>query len=182
MNSVFVDSETDGLYGRFLSIAAIVTDESGNEQDLFYGTIRNPGSLISSEWVKENVQPYLHDPVRSDDELYETEDELIEAFYLFFRRFHGCDVIADVPHPVESRLFLKIVERDPYNRMSVAPFPLMDLSSMLYAKGINPHIDRNSLVDCKDLRKHNALDDVRMGIRVWRKYIKTDSNTKERNI
>ena len=169
MEILFVDAETDGLYGQFLSVAAIVLNDQGEEVDTFYGTVRNSEDIVSSEWVKENVLPYLRDGIRSDADLYGAERELIEAFYAFYNAHVECDVIADVPYPVESRLFFKIVGNDPEERMYKAPFPLMDLSSMLYAHGYPALCDRREITDCSDLRLHNALDDVRMSIRVWRK-------------
>ncbi len=169
MGTLFVDAETDGLYGQFLSVAAIVLNDTGEEVDTFYGTIRKPENIVSSEWVKENVLPYLRDGIRSDADLYDAEDEMVEAFYDFYSVHAECDVIADVPYPVESRLFIKIVWSDPEDRMYKLPFPLMDLSSMLYARGYQPLCDRREITDCSDLRLHNALDDVRMSIRVWEK-------------
>ncbi len=169
MGTLFVDAETDGLYGTFLSVAAIFLDDKGEQSDTFYGTIRNPKKYVSSEWVKENVLPYLSDAVRSEADYYDTEKQLVEKFFAFYREHEDCDVIADVPHPVESRLFTLAVSYDLKDREFKAPYPLMDLSSMLYAKGYSPLTERRSLVDCSDLRIHNSLDDVRMTVRVWRK-------------
>ncbi len=169
MGTMFVDAETNGLYGVFLSVAAIVLDDKGNEIADFYGTVRDPGSLITSEWVKENVMPFLSDSVRSDADYYDSEHDLIESLYSFYRQHSECDVIADVPYPVEARLFLSAVSNNLEDREFKAPFPLMDLSSMLYVKGYPPHVERRSLVDCSNLRLHNAFDDVRMSIRIWKK-------------
>ena len=165
----FVDAETNGLYGSFLSIASIVLDDDGNEKDCFYGTIKEPEKQISSEWVKNNVLPFLDIPVRSLNDYYENEHDMIESFYSFYQKFPDSIVIADVPYPVESRLFIKAVNNNITDREFKAPFPLMDLSSILYAKGYHPLIERRSLVDCDDLTLHNALDDVRMTIRIWKK-------------
>ena len=168
MSTLFVDAETDGLYGTFLSVAAIVVDENGEEADEFYGVLKKPEIWIQSEWVRENVLPYLDKSIRSDKDQYESEYELIEAFYSFYILHQNCDVIADVPVPVEARLFYKAVGHSLKEREFTAPFPLMDLSSMLYAQGYSPMVKRRSIVDCSDLILHNALDDVRMTIRVWK--------------
>lgn len=168
MAALFIDAETNGLYGTFLSVAAIALDDNGEETDAFYGTLRNPEKYVTSEWVRENVLPYLGDAVRADD-YYDSEKELVEAFYSFYLQHRDSDVIADVPHPVESRLFISAAENDLEEREFQAPYPLMDLSSMLYAKGYDPLIERRSVVDCSDLRLHNSFDDVRMSIRIWKK-------------
>ncbi len=169
MGTFFVDAETDGLYGNFLSVAAIVLDDTGKEIADYYGTIKNPEKYVSVPWVKDNVLPYLKDSVRSDDDYYDSEKELIEAFYSFYREYADYDVIADVPVPVEARLFIKAVENAIKEREFKAPFPLMDLSSMLYVKGYSPRVERRTIVDCSDLRLHNSFDDVRMSIRIWKK-------------
>ena len=169
MGTFFVDAETDGLYGSFLSVAAIVLDDMGKEVADFYGTIMDPEKHVSVQWVRDNVLPYLNDPVRSDGDYYASEQDLIEAFYSFYTEYADCDVIADVPVPVEARLFIKAVGNDIKGREFKAPFPLMDLSSMLYIKGYSPHVERRTVVDCDDLRLHNSFDDVRMSIRIWKK-------------
>ena len=48
MKKFYVDAETDGLYGRFLSVAALVTDGNGSELDRFYTALRTDGSDIRS--------------------------------------------------------------------------------------------------------------------------------------
>ena len=167
MERLFVDAETDGLYGSFLSVAAVVTDDSGSETDLFYGVVKDFDRSIQSEWVKKNVLPFIKDTVRSEKDYYESEYDLIEAFYSFYLRHRDSSVIADVCCPVEARLFEEAVMHNLSEREYQAPYPLLDLSSMLFANGISPLADRRSLVDCCDLRPHNALDDVRMSIRLF---------------
>lgn len=62
-----VDAETDGLYGKFLSVAALSTDEDGNFDDYFYGAVSDP--TVTSDWVKENVVPHL----KNAERFYTTE-------------------------------------------------------------------------------------------------------------
>ena len=59
MKKFFVDAESDGLYGAFLSIAAMVTDDAGAELDRFYASVNISCEQIHSEWVKENVYPEI---------------------------------------------------------------------------------------------------------------------------
>ena len=162
---MFIDAETDGLYGQVLSVAAIVANEDCVEYAHFYGKQKINLSDIQDEWVREHVYPIL-----SDAPEYESEDALLEAFWEFYVMHPDCFVIADVPYPVECLLFRKCVAKDENNRKSLAPFPLMDLSSMLYAKGINPLEDRTKLLD-RDENMHNALTDARVGLEIYKKYI-----------
>ncbi|MBR5597144.1 MAG: hypothetical protein IKW30_07035 [Lachnospiraceae bacterium] len=163
---MFVDAETDGLYGQVLSIGAVVVEENGRECSSFYQKQKIDPDAIQEEWVKENVIPLLGDCVEC-----ETEEELLEAFWAFYMENHQCDVIADVPYPVEASLFYKCVLRDEKNRRFLAPFPLLDLSSMLYAKGMDPLISRQELMG-KHVQQHNGLVDARMSAEIYFKYIR----------
>ncbi|MBQ8515317.1 MAG: hypothetical protein IJ496_07955 [Ruminococcus sp.] len=168
----FVDAETDGLYGSFLSVAVIVTDRTGTELDRFYGAVQIHPDAISSDWVKENVLPHLHEA----EVFYPDENTLLEAFWAFWMKHHeSCLCIADVPFPVEARLFMKCVELCPADRSFSAPFPLLDLASVLAANGISPLADRAALSGL-GLTAHDAMHDVRMMVQLWNRYMKNGSD------
>lgn len=162
---MFIDAETDGLYGQVISVAAIVVDEEYIECEHFYAKQKISLSELQDEWVKEHVYPILGEAPE-----YESEDALLEAFWGFYVMHPDCFVIVDVPYPVEASLFRKCVEKDEKERRALAPFPLMDLSSMLYAKGIAPLEDREKLLGGK-AQRHNALTDVRVCVELFKKYI-----------
>lgn len=166
MNHFFVDAETDGLYGIFLSIAVIVTDENGHEAEQFYGAVLLPHESIHSQWVLENVYPYL----KNADTLYKDEEALLEAFWQFWLKHReNCMCITDVGHPVESRLFTSCVNKNLTEREWLAPFPMFDLSTLLLTNGINPLIDRKKLSGLS-LTAHDAINDVRMMAELWHRY------------
>ena len=167
---MFIDAETDGLYGSVLSVASIVCDEEGRQVDSFYGFLDCHSDEIKDDWVKEHVYPYLKQDGNNSYE-YKSEKEMLSAFWSFYRNSGECYCIGDVIYPVEAHLMRRCVEMDLNERIFQGPFPFLDLSSMLYAKGIDPNIERRQLVDCSKYRLHNALDDVRMSIDIWKKYI-----------
>ena len=163
----FVDAETDGLYGPFLSVAAMVTDQLGAEIDRFYGALYPQQVVITDPWVQENVFPSLS----RAETFFETDTALLEAFWAFWLHYReDCLCVADVPVPVEARLFAKCVAADPFVRTFQGPYPLMDLSTLLYSRGIDPDADRTNLsgLPCK---RHDALDDVRMTAAIWQKLV-----------
>lgn len=164
-NLFFVDAETDGVYGTFLSIAVIVIDYEGNELDRHYWGINQKNLVVHSEWVRRNVIPIM-----GEYEVCQDEDEILDKFWKVWEK-HRQDAyaIADVCYPVESALFQKCVLKDEKKRGMEAPFPLLDLSSILLAKGIDPLIDRMKLVETKGKQMHNALTDVEISISIWRK-------------
>lgn len=168
MNYFFIDAETDGLYGRFLSVAVLVTDENGNELDRFYGAKRIDPEKIESQWVKENVLPHLKNAAVT----YETEDDLLEAVWHFWMKHReSAFAVADVMHPVESRLFTECVRHSLSEREFLAPFPMLDLSTLLYVNKDKVDIE-NEIAKKRKLIRHDAFNDVRITAEVWLLLIK----------
>lgn len=177
-NYLFVDAETDGLYGRFISIAMVYADSSGNELEHCYIGLKDPKKHITDNWVSENVLPLM-----GEYDSVEDEQSLLENAWLFWRAHaHNTYVITDVMYPVESRLFSQCVAFDMFNRNVQAPFPILDLSSMLYSIGINPLEERGKMIQSLDKSgKHNALYDARQTLAVWKKYILPKLQNVKRN-
>ena len=73
---IAVDAETDGLYGQFLSVAAVVSDYDGMEVARFYAALDISKEDIQNEWAREHVFAQL----KNADVRYETETDLTEAF------------------------------------------------------------------------------------------------------
>jgi hypothetical protein len=167
MKRFFVDAETDGLYGPFLSVAAMVTDEKGVELDRFYASVKVLPEQIETEWVKENVYPYLGNA----DCRFENESEMLEAFWMFWMKHREDSIcISYVQHPVESRLFTRCVMTAVEERMFLGPFPLYDLSTLLIARGLSFNEDMQTLSGMH-LKEHDAMNDVKMMAMVWNSLI-----------
>lgn len=159
----FVDAESDGFYGKFLSVAALVTDKNGTELDSFYGAVKVNADDISSEWVRENVYPYL----KNASVFYDSEGNMLEAFWLFWLKHReNADCVSYVPYPVESRLFNFCVTENTEKRQFLAPFPLYDLATVLESKGYHYDSDMQTLSGL-ELISHDAMNDVRMAAKVW---------------
>ena len=159
----FVDAETDGLYGPFLSVAAIVTDGSAIK-DRFYAALEVKIDQIESSWVRENVFAHL-----KNAELYfKSENEMLEAFWDFWIKHRStAEAIAYVPFPVESRLFERCVRLDVHNREFFGPFPLYDLASVIVSRGFDSDIDMPTFSGL-NLPPHDAMNDVLMEAAVWK--------------
>lgn len=161
----FVDAETDGLYGRFLSIAALVTDKEGRELDRFYGAMSVVPEELHSDWVKEHVLPILGKAER----IFPNEEALQEAFWAFWLRHREtAECVAYVQYPVEARLFTACVMRQPESREFLGPFPLYDLSTLLSVHGLRFDADLQELSGL-EMPSHNALNDVCLTAAVWKK-------------
>lgn len=167
MNRFFIDAETDGLYGSFLSVAALVTDENGNEIERFYAAVEADASSISSEWVKENVLPHLENANKH----FSGEKELLDSawnFWLKYRESSYC--VAYVQYPVEARLFRRCVEENVEKRAFLSPFPIYDLSTLLLARGYRFDEDISKLSDL-NLKEHDAMNDVLIMADIWNNLI-----------
>ncbi|MGN1168292.1 MAG: hypothetical protein ACI4S2_17900 [Lachnospiraceae bacterium] len=167
----FIDAETDGLNGPFITVAIVITDLQCNELRREYFGVKKENLTITNEWVKENVVPIL-----GDYRELESENDLLEETWRIW-----CDykeeayAIGDVISPVEARLFQRCVANDLEKRAMEAPFPFLDISSMLYVKGYNP------VESCENLLQefgedtipegtvHNALFDVEAMIKIYKK-------------
>ena len=168
MNYFFIDAETDGLYGKFISVAVLVTDECGRELESFYGAIDVLPEEISSDWVKENVLPHLENA----KSVYKTEYDLLEAVWTFWMKYRETSfAVSDVMHPVESRLFTECVRHNLKEREFLSPFPLLDLSTLLISRDIHWDADRQELSGL-ELISHDAMNDVKLTAVIWHKYIK----------
>lgn len=164
MNIFIVDAETNGLYGEILSIGAMVVDENFIEMDYFYGEVVLEKEEKYDFWVLNNVVPYL-----KNENPFENEFELLEKFWEFWLKYRETAYcLADVAYPVEMGVFKKCIEVNENERRFMGPFPLLDLSSFLLAKGYDPLVNRLTLIEQEKLNQHHALDDVKMTLEIWR--------------
>ncbi|MCR5782219.1 MAG: hypothetical protein K6G90_05720 [Clostridia bacterium] len=168
MSLFFVDAETDGLYGAFLSIAALAADDDGKETDRFCASVRIKKEDIQSRWVRQNVFPYLENA----DLRFNDQADMLTAFWNFWIRHRNNETrcVAYVQYPVETRLFEECVRFDLPERALLAPFPIYDLSTLLCARGYGFDIDLQEFSGLK-LTSHDAMNDVLMTAAVWNKLI-----------
>ena len=56
---LFIDAETDGLYGSFLTVGLVVTDDAGNMIEKAYYGIKKENMMISDVWTRENFRCWV---------------------------------------------------------------------------------------------------------------------------
>lgn len=166
---VFLDVESDGLYGNFLTAALIVVDNEGNEISRAYYGICKEHMHVTDPWVIEHVLPII-----GDYEECENEKQLLQKTWDFWLQYQETAyMICDVAYPVECRFLRACVALNQSEYMCKAPFPLIDLSSLLMAKGYDPLYERKHFASkYKEECVHNALYDVEVAIEVWKKISK----------
>ena len=167
-NLFFIDAETDGLYGQILSVAVIVTDEKCKEIERKYWGLDIKPKQLESQWVRQNVLPIM-----ANYETCQNELELIENVWKLWRKYErSAYAVGDVIFPVETGLFSKCVGQDIKEREFKAPVPFVDMNSVLLAKGLDPMVEREALLSDLPIGiKHNALYDVEIMIKLWKKYM-----------
>lgn len=146
MTKIFsFDAETDGLYGPVWAIGAVVYDGDGRWLNTFSGQL-DP-AVVTDEWTREHVVPVV------DLARYHNRDQLLEYFWRFWRHNGGDDAVAvaDCGYPVETGLFRACVTFDPEGRRYQGPFPLHELSTLLWSRGLDPKLDRYQFIDRPDL-------------------------------
>lgn len=162
---VSLDAESDGLYGASFAIGVTVR-EDGVEIARFVGRCPYVGT---NEWVLANVVPTLAGmPIT-----HTTSVELEEAFWRFWM-VHRDDsvVIAHMPHPVESGLFRRCVERGLEARLWNGPYPSVhDVATLLLILGepadsVDAYVAKYGLAVPQG-ESHNPYYDAVVAALVW---------------
>lgn len=172
-----VDAETDGLWGEHFAISAIVLDMGGKEVARFEGRVTDMLSAVKHDaWVRENIVPLCESlpPLG-------TARELRNAFWAFWMQWKGQALaLSDCGYSVEGGLFRKCVEDDLAAREWLAPFPMLDVGTLLFICGINPRgvkeDEEGSRIklaglEGKGLNLHNPVDDALAGGLCWVKFL-----------
>lgn len=159
MYRFIVDVETDGLYGNLLTLAVLVSDQSGHIIEEFYAGLSAALADVKEAWVREHVVAKA-----GNYQNFSSEQELLEIFWKLWLTYRGKGAICfvDVAVPVEAAIWRKVILQNPSERAFLAPFPIIDLASLLFAKGYDPLVSRKQLVPEFSGQLHNALDDVRL--------------------
>lgn len=129
MSNIFAfDAETDGLWGPIFAIGAVVLDETGAVVSQFFGCL--PKSVVTVDWVKENVCLHLPDvPTHAD---YQSLLADFAKFYLANKA--GTDLVVHMGYIVEARLLRDMHEAGLIGDWD-GPYPLFDLASDLRTAG-----------------------------------------------
>ncbi len=169
MNSVFknkkyifsFDIESDGLYGEGFAVGvAVINIETGLLCDEFSGVVE--GYKVTDVFVRDYIVKHLKAMKK-----YPSVQNLRQEFWTFYMKYRqeeklqNSDVIflVDNGMPVEARFLRDCVMDDYRNRQFLAPFPAVDLATVLQMKGYENHINRRAFCGYKG-KKHHPLDDA----------------------
>lgn len=142
MKIISIDAETNGLWGKPFSIAAIVYEffpeqnkgVSGIQSAGWKKTdsicLRIPDLFVTNEWVKENVLPTLEGVKIT----HQTEADMLKDFASFYMSHKDAQVIWHMGHVVEAYLFRLMVEQKVIGEWD-APYTPIEVATLLEAKG-----------------------------------------------
>lgn len=167
---VVFDVESVGLHGPCFAFGAVALARTGagtyEPREEAYGAyvpdLRNlPGGAETADalWVAAHVLPNLSPN--------EPSPYLVRwRFWRFWTawRNRGALLVADVPWPVEARFLEDCIADAPRARVLEAPYPLLDLASMFWIRGVDPTGVFSRLDD--ELPVHDPLNDARQSARL----------------
>ena len=165
---ISIDAETNGLTGRAFCVAMTLSDHTG-ELDTFVRRCRI-GDVVTNPWVAENVLPAIADVPENCPGGY---PQMLADIFSTIEAWHeqGTDtaMIAHVAWPVEARLLLDVYSGE---RVWNGPYPLIDVASVLLAKGHDPLSVDDYLAEhgiaAPEGSPHHPLYDARAAERCFR--------------
>lgn len=156
------DVESIGLHGEGFSVGWCVISEDGKpiaSAQYACEPERAQGSAEDREWIGENVprpgQGYNCSSPRG------VRDEFWRAWE--FANKQGFYLAADVAWPVEARFLSACIADDPARNWK-GPYPLIDISSVRFAAGLDPLATVERLPN--ELPVHDPLADARQSARL----------------
>lgn len=155
------DVESIGLHGEGYAFGYVVINGDGVEVECGRWACDPKvasGYESNLKWVQENVPPI---------EINEPTPEYVR--YRFWEawtkwREKGAVLAADCGWPVEGNFLEACIQWDEMERQFQGPYPFLEISSVMIAKGIDPMMDHERLEN--ELPKHDPLCDARQSARL----------------
>jgi hypothetical protein len=161
---ISIDAETNGLAGRAFAVAMTLSDHTGELDHVVY---RCPIGEDVDNWVAKNVLPQIEDVEVNCNDYDGMLHNLREARFPWAE--DGTTTIGHVIWPVEARLLLDMY---PGENIWSGPYPLVDVASVLLARGHNPLSVDDYLAEhgipAPDGSPHHPLYDARAAERCLR--------------
>lgn len=122
------------------------------------------GRDVDRDWVADNVPRMIYE---RDHPL-----QVRDRFWYTWRTFKDANsdgfLLVDCGWPVEAN-FLSATVRDATDRLWDGPYPLVDLSTLLVATGLDPLQTFPRMND--ELPAHQPLNDARQTARLWMEHV-----------
>ncbi len=160
------DVESCGLHGEGFAVGYVVIWRG---EEVENGCFASPlhmasGNAEDREWVKDNVPE-----IKSESPDAFTVEEKFWKRWMIWKN-NGAVLAADCGWPVESRFLCACIDNLICDRKWDGPYPLIEISSILLAAGIDPlgQFDRLE----SEMPKHDPVCDARQSARLMMEAIK----------
>ncbi|KKN31482.1 hypothetical protein LCGC14_0823550 [marine sediment metagenome] len=165
-----LDIESVGLFGQPISAGWVIVDEKGKE--LEEGYLARPVQLHRQDdaWIIENVEPAMPrdetgNVILNCNSEYELLVRFWEAWLEARQQYPGIVMVSDCPWPVEAGFLLRVVqEYRPQITMKDAPYPILDVASVVAASGGDPTATFSR--EANELPAHDPTKDARQSVRI----------------
>lgn len=176
------DVETFGLYGEAFAVGYVINFEDGDTlleglhscpvEEATAGRLLNTDIEGTHRWLGENVLPHLPPPDCFTTRAVRDKFMAVVRSARSFADKHSLSfyLMADVAWPCEAQFLLDCLRDDVRANSSLMPYPLLDLSSILLAKGYKP-TDTFPRKEGEN-PAHNPLNDARQSARIYRALLK----------
>ncbi len=180
------DVETNGLHGEAFAFGYVLTDRKGNtvKEGFFACSLRTSEPQPSfhhnrtktwddDDFLEEVVVPAVKSG--NFERCYSPEDLRLKFFNHWYYAVEiarkqdepeSIILVSDVPWPCEARFLLEVHQENP----SFMCYPLLDVASMLQARGIDPTLTFDRMPH--ELPSHNPLNDSRQSSRIFHSLMK----------
>ncbi len=158
------DLEANNLHGEPFAIGAVVVDGQGTVHDSF--TARCPIKGEVDDWVKDNVFP----AIQNMEQTHGSYEDMREAFWRWYVAAEQASdyVLVSNGYPVEYRFLIECQDADLNERYWQHPFPILDLTSILVAKGLQTGTEKNQIRkkvrQAGSFAQHNPVDDAKLAV------------------
>lgn len=178
------DVETRGLYGQAFAVGFVLTTDNGRQ--LTTGLYSCPYEDVevaaqidkveeNDDWLEKNVLPHLPPPncftafgMRSN-----FMAEIMSMRRMAEKQAEQLLFVADVAYPCETRFLAECWRDNPVKFGPYMPYPLIDLSAMLLAKGYDP-VGTYSRRD-NEKPPHNPLNDALQSSRIYHQLMRGEA-------
>jgi hypothetical protein len=165
MNTFYLvfDVESIGLHGQAYAVGGVVIDQTGFEHRSFKLAV-NPegcsGDADDRQWVVENIPLIGH--THQDAEAM--RDSFWKVWKVVKEDFPGITMAAECAWPVETNFLSACVRDQRQERKWEGPYPLLEISSVMTAAGMDPMATYDRLEG--EQPKHCPLADARQSARL----------------
>lgn len=171
MKFLIIDVESAGLYGDGFAIAYVLINRDGLrlKEGVFFTQIEYAKGLCRNlQWVKEYVKldfdRFNNAEISRLPSIHDVRNQFWSLWCELKNKYPDIYLAGDCIFPVEANFLRDCVMIDDSSRQWNAPYPIIEISTLLLACGKDPKGKYQREDD--ELPEHNSLCDARQSARI----------------